>query len=516
MARLLACEWDASEARVVVGSTRGRELLVEQAFTVDLTGGEGEASEATVAQRLEAALAGRQIARGETLVALGRTNIELRVLSLPPAPPEELPDLVRFQASRQFSTIADDWPLDFVPLATGETGKLSVLAATISPQMVAQIQQTCTLAGLTPKRLVLRPFAAASLVRRFGGAGQGDCRMLVDLLGGDVDLTVLCDGEVAFVRTVRVPVDEAGQLRAPLLIGEIRRTIGAALNQLGGRPVERITLCCDRDQFNDLKRAIEEQLSLETTFFDPFAGMRLGVDLSRDLPRDPERFAPLLGLLEDEANGAPHGIDFLHPRRRPVPPSRGRQYAKVGALAAAIVALLVGWIAYSLWALSSEIAVLTKKKANQKKEVEAAKAKKKDVDEVKAFLSSDVTWINELTALAEKLPDSDQLILTELGIRGGDKKGGGTITIKGNVREGSTFEKLEESLSDERHRTTTNRSEETNNSRYPWKLDATMDVQPEKRQLIGSRRGAPEQDSPQSDTKSGTSPEHGGQPKDQP
>ena len=105
MARYLALEWDAREARVAIARPRGSEFVVEEAFSIDLTTREGE--ELDVGARLSAALAGQDLRRLETLVAVGRANIELRVLSVPPVPDDELPDIVRFQAVKQFTTMGE-------------------------------------------------------------------------------------------------------------------------------------------------------------------------------------------------------------------------------------------------------------------------------------------------------------------------------------------------------------------------------------------------------------------------
>ena len=141
MARLLALEWDAREARVVVARTRGSEMVVEHAFGVELAPSDpGQTfADLNVGERIAAALAARNIGRSETLVAVGRASIELRQLTLPACPEDEQPDMVRFQALRQFTGIGDDWPLDFVPLDTGDSESLTVLAAAISPEMVDQI-----------------------------------------------------------------------------------------------------------------------------------------------------------------------------------------------------------------------------------------------------------------------------------------------------------------------------------------------------------------------------------------
>src|SRR5688572_17709621 len=100
MARLLALEWGLREARVVVARTQGGGIVVEHAFAVDFgprDAGQTVSDEA-IADKLAKALAARGLGRIETLVAVGRASIELRQLTLPPSPLDELPDLVRFQA----------------------------------------------------------------------------------------------------------------------------------------------------------------------------------------------------------------------------------------------------------------------------------------------------------------------------------------------------------------------------------------------------------------------------------
>ena len=195
-----------------------------------------------------------------TLVAVGRASIELKLLTLPPAPDDELPELVRFQAQREFNSLGDDWHFDFVPISDDAAAPRQVLAAAVSPEVVQQINDTCQRAGLKPTRLLLRPYAAASLLRRSRLAESGQMplvtgasatkvgavadatddkvRLLVDLLGDEADLTVLVGPQVVFLRTARLPAEtasDAGENWRPLL-AEIRRTMAAVQNQLGGQP----------------------------------------------------------------------------------------------------------------------------------------------------------------------------------------------------------------------------------------------------------------------------------------
>ena len=254
MPQLLALEWNGSEARLVVASTRGDQVIIEQAFSVELRPREpdGDKSEVDIGARLAAALGARGLGRLDTLVAIGRTNIELRQLLLPPAPDDELPDLVRFQAMREFNEFDEKWLLDFVPLGDSPDEPRTVLAAAIGPELVEQIQQTCQAAGLKPRRLVLRACAAASLLARAESTRQGELRLLIDLLSDEADLTVMSDGRVVFLRTTRLGGDPP---QPQVLIGEVRRTMAAVQNQLGGRKVDSIVLCGQGAQQADMAAA---------------------------------------------------------------------------------------------------------------------------------------------------------------------------------------------------------------------------------------------------------------------
>jgi Tfp pilus assembly PilM family ATPase len=449
MARLIALEWDAREARIVVARRRGSDAVIEHAFAVDL--GPRDAgqtpADVNVGERVAAALAARHIGRGETLVAVGRASIELRLLSMPPSPPEELADLVRFQAMRQFSALGDDWPLDYVPLDTpGETGQ-RVLAAAISPEMVQQLRDTCQAGQLTPRRLVLRPFAAASLLRRHDTDGR--CRLMVDLLTDEADLTVSVDGQVVFMRTVRLPVHDGDELNRALL-AEIRRTMVAAQNQLGGRRVERIVIFGDSRNHEALKAQIVRDLELDAESFDPFTGLECESEFKSNRPDRPGRYAPLVGMLIDEAAGVPHAIDFLHPRKRPAPPDMRRRYALIGGAVAAAVLAIVGLFWLQLAALDGQIRNLQAQKSQVDKTVKAAEKRLADIREFDKWESGDVVWLDELYYLSEKMPPPEEAIVGQatLGVL---MTGGGRVELKGGVREASSIAPMEQSLRSERH-----------------------------------------------------------------
>ena len=484
MAKHLALEWDSREARVAVASTRGTQLVLEQAFSVPLEASEGgDESAERVGERIGAALAARRIPRLDTMVAVGRASIELKHLQLPPAPDEDLPDLVRFQAQREFNTLGADWPLDFVPLNDSPSEPRTVLAAAIAPDLVAQIERTCVAARQTAQRLVLRPYAAASLYCRRQTGDAGQVVLLVDLLSDEADLTVLFDGRVIYLRTARVrdPLSAPEAVRG--LLGEIRRTLPAVQNQLGGRRVERVQLCGTLAEHAALTKQIEDEIKLPVAVFDPWEGLTRVGELREALPARAGRFAPLLGLLADEAAGAAHALDFLHPRRRPPPPSRRKQFLLAGAIAAGVALLVGGGFWWRVWSLGAEIDALARQSQSLKAAVTAAEQTQLAAADIEKWRGGNVVWLDELDRLAEKLPPADEVMLTSLSLSLAPEPGG-NIALKGLARDPAAINGLAGGLRDEGHRVSVDkRSYNDAVKPYNWQFDSTLAVAPREEQV---------------------------------
>ena len=446
MAKILALESDAQEFRLLVGTPRGRDVVIEEAFSIAIS----EDSDANTAA-LVAAMESRKIDRADVFVAIGRSQVELRLLSLPQSPPEELPEMVRFQAMRQFANIGETWPLDFLTLSdSGDDGQMHVLAASISPEQVEQISRNCTTAQLSPQRMVLRPFAAASLLKHQGMANQGDCQLVISMTSGEAELTVLSDGQAAFLRAVRLPLDEAGKLLPKALVGEVRRTIGAAQNQLNGRIVDKICLCQGASEASTLRDILAAELSLDVDVFDPFEGMRLSKKLQAEPPVYPGRYAGLLGMLADEAKEMHTGIDFLHPRQKPPPPSKLRRNLWVGTGSGAIAAAALIFVTMTIWAKNTEIADLKATIAANQKNLEVAQQDIENEAAIGEFLRGDITWLDELLWLSQTFPDAEDALIKTLSLNASSKQGG-RIDLDAYARTGDTIGRAEAVLRDKRH-----------------------------------------------------------------
>jgi hypothetical protein len=406
------------------------------------------------------------------LVAVGRGSIELRQLQLPPAPDDELPDMVRFQAAREFNELDENWLLDFVPIDQGTDGPRTVLAMAIAPAVIRQIEGVCQHAGLKMQRLLLRPCAAASLLTGDTAGAKGELRLLVDLLSDEVDLTVVCDGKAVFLRTMRLG---GGSPSLPALLAEIRLTMAAAQSQLTGRKVQSIVLCGQDEMHADLARSVEAELAMPVQMFDPFGGFERGTAL-RGLPLEhPGRFAPLLGMCQTELRQESHVVDFLHPRRRAPPPSKRRKWIMAGS---AVGALLLVWLAvariqhYNLAAevedLANEIKALDKASSTPE-----AKKRRDAAAAIAKWTAEDTIWLDQLLAMSENFPPAQDAILRELTFA--VRQNEGQVEAKGSVRNAKIIEKMEERVRARGGRIVSKSSGEDPAAKdYPWRFDDSI------------------------------------------
>ena len=427
MPRYLAIEWDDHELRALVASTTVRNVSIERAAAIALPSEEGkDPSPEVIGKALVDWVREQGLSRCSTLVAVGRASIELRRMSLPPAPDDELPEMVRFQAQREFSSLTEDSPLDFLPLSGDATKPRQVLAAALSPELLSQIRSVCDAAGLRAERVVLRPCATAAVVRHSVGVVDEGASLVIDPLLDEVDLSVLLGEKVVFIRTVLLPHVAEDEKQYRPLLGELRRTIAAFHNQFREVRISSITVCGDPGQRAALAESIEQEFSLPTNVLHPLETVGGTAALKAKMPEHPGRFAPLVGMILDETTGT-HAIDFLNPRKKPEAKSNRRAYV----LAAAAALLMAGFYAWWQYDRISDkrhsVESLQRQISDTRQHYEEQLAATKErADRLDQWTQTDVPWLDELSEAslalrplpldAKDFPAGEDVVVTALDL----------------------------------------------------------------------------------------------------
>ncbi len=478
MPRRLALELTPAAARALVATTSESRVTVEKSLTIPLTTDEEQAERPTVEQTVVEALSKSGIARLETIAVVGRGDIELRLLSVPPAPDEELPNLVRFQASQELPNLDADAPLDYLPLGEAPGQPRRVLAAVLKPDVKQRIERICREAKLSLGQIVLRSAASVSLMLQEKLKLRGTCCLLVEMLGRQVELAAVNQGRVVFLRHMLLSDSPADSTEAAeSLFSEIRRTRVVVANQENVETVEPIVLVDDGPARRKLAERLDATTDGAVLLVDAVPRSLIADVPTTGSPEDRDHWRAMVGALADEAAQRPPAFDFLHPRQAPKPASRRNTYALVGLAAAIVVlaAIALNWhqrtrLEAEILRLENESAALEPKVQEGNKLIEAA-------EHVESRLKGEVVWIEELRWLSEQLPPAQDARLTKLIIvSDGPRR---QMTLSGLARDVDAVTKLDQSLRDATHQIVgKTKSERGSKGKYQFEFGSSVRITP--------------------------------------
>lgn len=497
MARILALDWDNREARFVLARSVRGSLRIQAAEVVRLDGisddvnvndgSDGTDKDGTdadnpdqtilnaekVGRAIRVALKNHKLARPTVLVGVNRQSVEVLHLLLPPATDAELPHLVANQIQRESQISDEEAILDFQPVGDDPTEPRRVTAAALLNEQLDRLQATCSSAGLKPRRMLMRSYASASLFSRTTSPPEDVC-LLLNLVGDEADLTVMIRGQAVFARTVRLSGEADDEKTTRRLVSEIRRTMAVSMqNRLDEGAIEGIYIFGGADDHAELVNRIKTELAISAMVIDPF----IGVDLPKSLvPDNSGAFASLLGMLLDETQDGKHAIDFLHPRRRPVPRSRRRPLVIAGSLVAALVLAAGYHVLDQLSIADAKNHALKTELSDLKQLVKKAKKKEEVVRDVRGWQSNDVNWLDELRDMSLRFPSSRDTVVLRMTLSRA-RGGGGAVNFSGLVRDPMIVVRMETNVRDKYHEIRSKRVQERPQDKdYTWRFETAMTV----------------------------------------
>lgn len=468
MPQLIALDFSSQGARLLRAVTKGPQLVLSEAVALEGNGGDLTAA-------VHAQLRSWKAGKASLLLLVPRSDCELRTLSLPAVPEDELPDMVRFQALQQFASIGDDWPSDFVKLFD-QDGTSLVLAATLPrPRLTSRVAEL-EAAGCQVKGALLRPGATAVLVDRC----QPDlpaCRLIVDRMDDRAELTIVDHTRLFLSRSVLLVRSSEDPRGAASLLNETRRTLAACRSQFSDIKVAQLVVTGGDEAAGFLAHELQRALDIPAAACDPFVRCACAADWQGPLPDEHANFAAAVGALLEESQPSGQRFDFLRPRKAPTPVSRQPLWTAVALSLAAVVLVAGGMLWHALREADREILNLRRRVSETDKLVEAAQRQMREVEMIEEWFERSPNWLVELRHLSDRMPLADRLRLQHLQAdRLAD--GGGRITMKGYVDEPLTVAELEVTLRDGRHSLVgLDRDFVGSDPRYPWYFMEEMGVQ---------------------------------------
>ena len=404
MARV-AIEFDKQQTFVAAAQLVSRQTQIKHLACL-----KHEATEEATTSALKDEIARVGLTKSDALVVVSRSDVELRLLDVPPAPESELPAMVRFVAKNEFASLNDSWLLDFVRLSGDDNTPGKVLAAGLSPERKEIIQKTVEEAGLRLKKITFRPLEVANYLSR--QLANDNLRLLIECDKDTANIS-LFDGRSMFAtRTIRI----VGSDIAKSLEREVKRTVSNA--DKSADQFDEILLLGPAETLGPLGESLSKTLSTKHRIIDPTKDRSVGQKLQS--VDNHHRYVPLLGVLGEHRPDATPTMDFVNPRKVEVKKGDFSKWYMYGAIAAAGLLLL---FAFGYWRLSnqsSQITELTKKRDklqslnNGESNRTAVDETLKQVGKVDDWVVTGVNWQDVLLAYSEHALTPDDAIVDKM------------------------------------------------------------------------------------------------------
>ena len=456
MPRIVALDFDMQTCQVVVVERRPTGTSIHHAGQFQLENEVSTYAPAELAEKIHEELGHLKLGKAKLAVLVGGDDVQYRILDLPPAPKEDLPDMVRFQSVREFAAADEDSPLDYVPLQGSETIPHQVLAARLRATAGEQARElseelACELAHLVPRGVALA-FACRRLMPELASGKH----LIAAPVGNQLEMVLLRDGEVVLLRRARVSGEMASDT---VVLGELRRTVAAAAAQLGG-PVDLAVLVGEKlpPGENTESMSWAKLVSLDLTKLLTDWGVK-----SADKPAESARLAPVLEAALMVADRNPPALDFAHPRQRVVVETPKRTRILAGVAAATVLLAAGFYFVNQLLSLDRETArlnALTEEKINSLKEYDSFVERATAIEQ---WLATDITWLDELerTTLALRpltlddpnYPAAEDVIVKQIRTRRPDLRNdsSGVIELDTLAKNSNSLNPIEERLRDKTH-----------------------------------------------------------------
>ena len=472
MAKHITCEWDSNSVRLLVTHVQSNNLAIDK--MVEIAIGEQSDSESTLTPLETALVAAAQAAglrgQADVVFVLRRAQTEMRLLTVPNIPAEELPDAVRFQVTQEFNT-ADEGPIDFAVLGESDDNRLFVSVATVAPEVLADVIATSSMAELTSSSVVLSSFSTAHFLHCQTPTSQH--RLIIDILDGAIELTVSHNGMAQFARSVIVP--ESG-LTSQRVVSEVRRTIASYSNQPTPGDVELATILGNSKFNQKLQDELSLHLKIDVDLYNPLDDCivaSLDDSDAASTPDEPAQFTALIGSAFQLQIGQTATLDFVNPRKPPVPVSRVRQNLKY--IVGGVVAMLL--LAFFLIQpiIATQIRISNLETAVQDKPVidKANKTLTDRLQQISLFDAGRINWLDELVSMSNKFPPAKEAMVdrftakTTTSSRTAETRG--QIYMDVHLLNVESLQMLETNLLTPAYRITGNGfQQDPENVAYPW------------------------------------------------
>lgn len=418
-------------------------------------------ADASRAGQLEAAVAElkktTKSAGGSVNYALPSQAVFARYLSLPASSPDDLDQIIAFEAQQNIPFPIDEVVWDYQPIGEPHDGKLNVVLLAIKADTLEEVNKAVEASGFAPHIIDVAPMALLNAFRYNYGELEGSS-LLIDV-GARTTNLLFIEGGKSYTRSIPVggnsistaiakefhqPVEAAELMKKEKgfvslggpyadpddevvarisklsrttltrLHAEIARSISFYRANQGGSQPLRIFLAGGSVSMPYMLEFFGEKLQMPVQFFNPFRNVVIAPTVDTELLSSKAHAAgEVVGLALRELGDCPIEINLRPPSVIAAQTLSKRKPFLIAATACLFLALLQWWVYFSKAAAVQELALQSVSQDVSRLDVQAQKfdSLQRTQSEVEAISAPLLTaaaerevWVHLIDELSAKLP----------------------------------------------------------------------------------------------------------------
>lgn len=378
----------------------------------------------------------------QLIVLVSREDVATRLLALPDAGDESLPDLVTHQLAARSSVSLDQLAFDFVPLnATPFQGGRWVQTATV-PQTLLQRIKTCLgAAGFDASCVGMSTVASGEAIacaERGLQLPAHQKRLVVCVVRDQVEVAMWRGIDLLFSHVARAADSK-------VVAVEVQRALMSHDAVAGSYAISRVWLIAPAENEAELRSALATRLGCDVIAFDPTRDMPV-----TGLASDSGPYIASIGALLAIVQSTIPTIDFLNPRRREIKPDRTKMIAAV-AVGALLVLFTAAYSASRLYvsSLDKRIAANEATVRQQDKFLKAGEPTRAAAAMLSSWDGRRVDWLDQMQRISAEMPGTDRVYLDTWRFDLATDEALGTTAATGFARERQDAQRLTQRLAEQ-------------------------------------------------------------------
>lgn len=410
MADLLALSWDRHRLTGIEVTPSAGAPRIQKTFSVDWP------EQPPSANWLRETLRRFGINAKQVALALPREDAVLRLLELPQVPDDELPTLVRFQASARSAQSLDQLLLDYLPLPMRPgVAQKEVWLATAVQTTLAPIQKILAESGLDLVHVTISSLCLAELIVR------GEMHQSVD--PNEASLVVLRDQarmELAVISRRQLIAAHAVKWSSvndipPVtkMLAEVSRVLVQIQAWLPEGTLQHAFVIGNDTDVGDLPEALGKRWNCPVKRFDPWRDS--GINLGSLKPEgSSSEFATAAGMAFLHVGATTPKLDLMHPRQPP--PKRDPRkplYAAAAAAALLVTAFSTAIVQQSLASYDTQIEDTRLKESKLKQQLKEGEPVFIASKAIEDWQSRSTNQLQQMEELHDVMKGTERLVIAE-------------------------------------------------------------------------------------------------------